>query len=138
MRASVLLALAVVGLTIYKFTFNSDDALPGASRVADEQVLSGVEGIVKGYLKGNRSYCGHSRRAKSIMERHLGSTGFKVVELDQREDGSDIQDYLLESTGGRTVPRVFIDGAFIGGADDTAALEGTGKLKTMLVQKGIL
>ncbi|KAH7620186.1 putative Glutaredoxin-C6 [Nannochloris sp. 'desiccata'] len=144
MRASVLLALAVVGLTIYKFTFNSDDALPGASRVADEQVLSGVEGIVKGYLKGNRvvvfskSYCGHSRRAKSIMERHLGSTGFKVVELDQREDGSDIQDYLLELTGGRTVPRVFIDGAFIGGADDTAALEGTGKLKTMLVQKGIL
>lgn len=48
------MALAVVGLTIYKFTFNSDDALPGASRVADEQVLSGVEGIVKGYLKGNR------------------------------------------------------------------------------------
>ncbi|KAL4529268.1 hypothetical protein Ndes2526A_g04067 [Nannochloris sp. 'desiccata'] len=119
-------------------------AFVGASRVADEQVLSGVEGIVKGYLKGNRvvvfskSYCGHSRRAKSIMERHLGSTGFKVVELDQREDGSDIQDYLLELTGGRTVPRVFIDGAFIGGADDTAALEGTGKLKTMLVQKGIL
>jgi glutaredoxin 3 len=71
------------------------------------------------------------------MGRHLGST-FKVVELDQRDDGSDIQDYLLELTGGRTVPRVFIDSEFIGGADDTAALDESGRLKTMLIQKGIL
>ena len=72
------------------------------------------------------------------MERHLGSSGFKIVELDQREDGSDIQDYMMELTGGRTVPRVFIDGAFIGGADDTAALDARGELQTLLKQKGIL
>ena len=72
------------------------------------------------------------------MDRHLGSTGYKVVELDQRDDGSDILDYMLELTGGRTVPRVFIDGEFIGGADDTAALDESGKLKIMLKEKGIL
>ncbi len=72
------------------------------------------------------------------MEKHLGAAGFITIELDQREDGADIQDYMLELTGGRTVPRVFIDGAFIGGADDTAALDESGKLKNMLIEKGIL
>lgn len=48
------MALIIVGLTIYKFTFNAEDALPGAIHVAEEQAPSGVEGIVKGYLKGNR------------------------------------------------------------------------------------
>jgi glutaredoxin 3 len=85
-----------------------------------------------------QSYCGYSRRAKTIMEKYLGTTGFKVVELDQREDGPEIQDYMMELTGGRTVPRVFIDGKFIGGADDTAALDESGKLNTMLTEKGIL
>jgi len=72
------------------------------------------------------------------MERHLGSNGFKVVELDRRDDGSDIQDHLMELTGGNTVPRVFIDGKFIGGGDETAALDEGGELKAMLTQKGIL
>ena len=43
----------------------------------------------------------------------------KLVELDTRDDGEAIQDALLELTGGRSVPRVFIDGQFIGGGDDT-------------------
>lgn len=47
------MGLAFFGLVIYKLTSNSQDALPGASRVAEEQALSGVEGIVKGYLKEN-------------------------------------------------------------------------------------
>ena len=43
----------------------------------------------------------------------------KLIELDTRDDGEAIQDALLELTGGRSVPRVFIDGQFIGGGDDT-------------------
>jgi glutaredoxin 3 len=37
------------------------------------------------------------------------------LQLDKRGDGDEIQDALLEITGGRTVPRVFIAGEFIGG-----------------------
>jgi hypothetical protein len=54
MRTPVLLGLAIVGLTIYKFTTISPDALPGAGLVAEEHALTGVEGVVKGYLKTNR------------------------------------------------------------------------------------
>jgi glutaredoxin len=38
----------------------------------------------------------------------------------------------------RTVPRVFIDGVFIGGADDAAALDASGKLRALLADKGLL
>ena len=69
----------------------------------------------------------------------LPSTSVTVIELDQRPDLSvnDIQDYLQSITGGRSVPRVFIDGEFIGGGDDTDALQRSGKLEVMLKQKGI-
>lgn len=41
------------------------------------------------------------------------------IQLDQRDDGSSIQQYLGSVTGQRTVPQVFINGKFIGGGDDT-------------------
>jgi hypothetical protein len=39
--------------------------------------------------------------------------------LLQCSDGAAIQEYLGELTGGRSVPRVFVGGKFIGGGDDT-------------------
>ena len=59
-------------------------------------------------------------------------------QLDEREDGDDIQDELLSMTGARSVPRVFIDGKFIGGGDETASQAASGELKTLLTSKGIL
>lgn len=61
-----------------------------------------------------------------------------VMELESRPDCADIQDYLMSITGGRSVPRVFVAGKFIGGGDDTEALARSGKLKEMLEQNGII
>ena len=78
-------------------------------------------------------------RAKSVFDRLMGPHGaFHVVELDKREDGADIQDYLYTVTGGRTVPRVFIDAEFIGGSDETATLDASGQLAALLKAKGIM
>ena len=52
-----------------------------------------------------------------------------VPQLDERPDGDEIQDALLEITGGRSVPRVFIGGKFFGGGDDTVAALKNGKLE---------
>lgn len=38
-----------------------------------------------------------------------------VPQLDHRNDGDEIQDCLAQLTGGRSVPRVFVGGKFIGG-----------------------
>lgn len=54
------------------------------------------------------------------------------IELDQRKDGGEIQDVLLEITGARTVPRVFIDGKCIGGGTDAKQLYENGQLKALL------
>lgn len=42
-----------------------------------------------------------------------------VVELDERDDGADVQAALQANTGQRTVPSVWLDGKHIGGSDDT-------------------
>lgn len=51
-----------------------------------------------------------------------------MVELDTRDDGADIQGALLDKTGQRTVPSVFIKGEHIGGNDATQALYKSGEL----------
>jgi glutaredoxin len=51
----------------------------------------------------------------------------QVIELDQRPDGDAVQDALAGLTGGRSVPRVFIGGEFLGGNDDTQAMPAAGE-----------
>ena len=41
----------------------------------------------------------------------------------------DYQDQLKDITGGRSVPRVFMGGSFIGGGDEMVALQKSGKLR---------
>lgn len=60
------------------------------------------------------------------------------VQLDQEADGSAIQDILLKMTGGRSVPRVFINGKFLGGGDETAAAAANGQLETLLKEAGVI
>ena len=61
-----------------------------------------------------------------------------VVELDERDDGPALQSELARMTGGSTVPRVFVAGAFIGGGDDTAAAARSGKLAQLCRDAGAL
>lgn len=60
------------------------------------------------------------------------------LQLDQVNEGDDIQDALLEKTGGRSVPRVFVGGKFIGGGDDTAAKAANGELERLLKEQGLI
>ncbi|KAF4671217.1 hypothetical protein FOL47_001663 [Perkinsus chesapeaki] len=78
----------------------------------------------------SKSYCPFCTKAKKA----LSSVGadYKAIELDGRKDCDSIQDYLLSITGGRSVPRVFIKGKFIGGGDETAAKAKSGELQKIL------
>lgn len=55
-----------------------------------------------------------------------------IHELNKMEDGPDVQQALLELTGQRTVPNVFIKGNHIGGNDDTQAAAKSGKIQELL------
>ena len=47
-------------------------------------------------------------------------------------NGSEIQEKLLEQTGQKTVPNVFINGKHVGGASDTEAAFKDGRLLNLL------
>ncbi|KAG7023354.1 Glutaredoxin-C4 [Cucurbita argyrosperma subsp. argyrosperma] len=70
----------------------------------------------------SKSYCPYCRRAKAVFK-ELNKVPY-VVELDQREDGSDIQDAFMALIGRRTVPQVFVNGKHIGGSDGNGLFYG--------------
>ncbi|KAJ8751522.1 hypothetical protein K2173_016753 [Erythroxylum novogranatense] len=78
----------------------------------------------------SKSYCPYCKRAKAVFK-ELDQVPH-VVELDQRDDGYDIQGALGEIVGRRTVPQVFISGKHIGGSDDTIEAYESGELAKLL------
>lgn len=44
-----------------------------------------------------------------------------MEQIENNPHCNAIQDYLKEKTGARSVPRVFINGTFFGGGDDTVS-----------------
>ncbi|XP_055694034.1 uncharacterized protein LOC129796265 isoform X2 [Lutzomyia longipalpis] len=78
----------------------------------------------------SKTYCPYCRMAKEQFDKL--SQKFTAIELETRDDGSEIQDVLGEMTGGRTVPRVFVNGQFIGGGTDVKKMYNDGSLERLL------
>lgn len=55
-----------------------------------------------------------------------------MYELEKRDDCDEIQDVLGQLTGARSVPRVFINGEFIGGGTDVKKLYESGELSKLV------
>ncbi|KAI9024489.1 Alg9-like mannosyltransferase family-domain-containing protein [Phycomyces nitens] len=79
----------------------------------------------------SKSYCPYCKRAKEILNKYCPHQ-YQVVELDLRKDGRELQAALIERTGRRTVPAIFMNGKIIGGSDDLAALDNQGVLGSQL------
>jgi len=60
---------------------------------------------------------------------------FTALELNEIPNGTEIQQALMEKSGQRTVPNVYINGEHIGGCDDTLKLQSEGKLHTTVNAK---
>ncbi|KAJ8771103.1 hypothetical protein K2173_023428 [Erythroxylum novogranatense] len=78
----------------------------------------------------SKSYCPYCFRAKRIFS-ELKEEPF-VVEVDLRDDGSQIQYVLLDLVGRSTVPQIFVNGKHIGGSDDLKNSVDSGQLQTLL------
>ena len=68
-------------------------------------------------------YCAYCMRAKKLLDRK----GLAYQEIDVSEDDAK-RDWLVETTGRRTVPQIFIGDEAIGGSDELHGLEGRGEL----------
>uniref|UniRef100_A0A8C5RMN6 Glutaredoxin-2, mitochondrial n=1 Tax=Laticauda laticaudata TaxID=8630 RepID=A0A8C5RMN6_LATLA len=80
----------------------------------------------------SKSTCSYCKMAKKLFQEM--NVNYKAVELDRYENGNQFQDILHQMTGSRTVPRVFINGNFVGGATDTQQLHREGKLLPLVHQ----
>lgn len=72
-------------------------------------------------------FCPYCVRAKKLLEtKGVGFTEIDVTSASKRAAMMDRAD------GRHTVPQIFIDGVGVGGSDELAALEASGKLDAML------
>uniref|UniRef100_A0A8D0GG26 Thioredoxin reductase 3 n=1 Tax=Sphenodon punctatus TaxID=8508 RepID=A0A8D0GG26_SPHPU len=78
----------------------------------------------------SKSYCPFCTKVKDLFQ-SLG-VEFGSLELDLVDDGPSIQEALLQLTGQRTVPNVFVNGTHVGGCDQTYQDYHNGKLQKLL------
>lgn len=72
--------------------------------------------------------CPYCIRAKSILKAK-GVTAIEEIRIDQ--DAAAMK-HMMEITGRRTVPQIFIGSTHVGGCDDLMALDSSGGLVPML------
>ena len=73
------------------------------------------------------TYCGYCTAAKMLLEQR--EVAFE--EVDCTNDPATRR-WLVEQTGRRTVPQIFIAGVPVGGCDDLHALDRAGELAPIL------
>ncbi|KAL8158966.1 hypothetical protein V2J09_000503 [Rumex salicifolius] len=84
----------------------------------------------------SKTYCGYCNRVKKLFDQ-LGAC-YQAIELDKETDGDAIQAALLQWTGQRTVPNVFIAGKHVGGCDAVMEMHIQGKLVPMLTESSAI
>jgi len=78
---------------------------------------------VEVYTTPSCSFCARAKRL-------LAARGIPFSEVDVGSDDALRAD-LVERTGRRTVPQIFIDGRSIGGFEELAALDAEGELSSL-------
>ena len=76
-------------------------------------------------------FCGYCARAKSLLEKKGAAYEEVDVMMDEKKRAE-----MRERAKLSTVPQIFINGQYIGGSDELAALEQAGKLDVLLAQPG--
>ena len=88
------------------------------------------------FIKPTYPYC---RRTQEPLSQLAFKQGLlECVDITANGNTTEIQDYLQQLTGARTVPRVFIRKECIGGCTDLVNIHERGELLTRIKQFGAL
>jgi len=100
--------------------------------MASKEIVTKVKSLIESnsIFVASKSYCPYCRETLSTLD-GLNVKPY-VLQLNEINDGSEIQDALAEITGQSTVPNIFIDGKHIGGNSDLQSLKRSGELKKLL------
>jgi glutaredoxin 3 len=75
----------------------------------------------------SQPFCGYCTAAKRLLQ----EKGAEFTELDVMVEAGRRTE-MIERSGRRTVPQIFIDGRHVGGYDDLSALDRSGELDRLL------
>lgn len=74
------------------------------------------------------AFCPYCTRAKQILK----SKGVEQIEEIRIDTDAAARDHMMQTTGRRTVPQIFIGETHVGGCDDLMALDAKGGLLPLL------
>jgi len=72
--------------------------------------------------------CPYCVRAKQLLK----SKGVEQIEEIRVDTDPKVREHMMEITGRRTVPQIFIGSTHVGGCDDLIALDAQGGLAPLL------
>ncbi|OGS94794.1 MAG: glutaredoxin 3 [Gallionellales bacterium RBG_16_56_9] len=72
--------------------------------------------------------CPYCVRAEQLLQRR----GVREIEKIRVDLHPELRAVMMEKTGRRTVPQIYIGDEYVGGYDDLAALDRTGELDKLL------
>ena len=74
------------------------------------------------------AYCGYCTRAERLLE----SKGVREVVKLRVDEHPELRAEMMQRTGRRTIPQIYIGDFHVGGYDDLAALDRAGRLDPLL------
>lgn len=142
-----LVTLTAAAVPVASFSPSSSRSLSSLSRSVPSvlnnsrsttRLFSSAADFAQGEIDNNKvvvfskSYCPFCMKTKDLLWDK--DVEFTLHELDERDDGADIQAALLDMSGQKTVPNVFINGKHVGGNDAMQAAKKSGELDKMLAE----
>ena len=118
--ALILIALISGGALLWPLLFRAKNTL---STLQATQLLN--QGKVTMYTTGVCPYC-------NMAERLLQSKGVAEIEKIRVDLEPEQRAEMMEKTGRRTVPQIYIGETHVGGFDDLSALDRAGELEPLL------
>jgi glutaredoxin 3 len=84
-------------------------------------------------LMYSTAVCPYCVRAEQLLKRK----GIQEIEKIRVDLQPELRVAMMEKTGRRTVPQIYINGEYVGGFDELAALDHVGGLDKLLARSGI-
>jgi glutaredoxin 3 len=74
------------------------------------------------------AFCGYCQRAEALLQ----ARGVKDIEKLRVDQDPQLLKEMVQKTGRRTVPQIFINDQHVGGYEDLAAIDRKGALQELL------
>ncbi|KAF7357850.1 Glutaredoxin domain protein [Mycena venus] len=86
----------------------------------------------------SKSYCRYSKRAKDLLSTYDLSPPPKIIEVDLRDDATQVKSVLTRLTHHGTFPNIILRGKSLGGSDQLQARHSDKSLRRLLEGAGMV